>query len=157
MADADDNELTDAEAAGFGDQPEGETPTGYVANFEGDEIDGKRYKLGERIASDVDSGTIAYLVQNGRITPTTDGFTEPSGGDPITHGDGGEKTPNPDDANRFAAYDLNEDTRAAAQALFDENTVVELKAIAEDEKVELEGDDNKADIAAKIALKRAAE
>jgi hypothetical protein len=43
----------------------------YFANFEGDEIDGVRYKIGEEITSK-DVGVLAYLVSNGRITERAD-------------------------------------------------------------------------------------
>lgn len=45
----------------------------YVANFEGDEIDGKRYAYGDEIDESVDAGTIRYLVENGRLTELSEG------------------------------------------------------------------------------------
>lgn len=65
----------------------------YIANFEGDEIDGRRYAYGEEIDERLDAGTANYLVQNGRLT-------ELSEGDPLVpaldagssiHGDQGRK------------------------------------------------------------------
>lgn len=47
--------------------------TEYYAQFDGDEVDGKVYKLGEKLKSSVDVGTITYLVGMGRI-----GSTRPS-------------------------------------------------------------------------------
>lgn len=44
--------------------------TTYFANFDGDDINGKRYALGEEIADDVDAGTLAFLANTGRITTT---------------------------------------------------------------------------------------
>lgn len=44
------------------------TGMSYVSNFEGEEINGRRYALGEGIDESVDAGTIRYLVSNGRIT-----------------------------------------------------------------------------------------
>lgn len=43
------------------------------AQFDGDEFDGRRYALGEEIASDMGSGTIEYLKVTGRI-----GFAKPA-------------------------------------------------------------------------------
>jgi hypothetical protein len=44
--------------------------TTYFANFDGDEINGRRYGLGDPIDDDVDTGTLVYLAQTGRITAT---------------------------------------------------------------------------------------
>jgi hypothetical protein len=45
----------------------------YVANFEGDEIDGKRYAYGDEIDESVDAGTVRYLYENGRLTELSEG------------------------------------------------------------------------------------
>lgn len=146
MAD-DDKELTAAEEANFGGQPKGEEPSGYIANFNGDEIDGVTYQMGDRIADNVDQGTIAYLVQNGRITPTTPGAAgSPSGAE------GATGIPQPEKAN---APTLTAEQQADADKLKDDNTRDQLLAIAKDEDVAVETDDNKADLAAKIVAKRA--
>lgn len=42
----------------------------YYAQFDGDEVDGKVYKLGEPLKDSVDAGTITYLVGMGRIGST---------------------------------------------------------------------------------------
>jgi hypothetical protein len=42
----------------------------YFAQFDGDEINGKRYGIGEEIADSVDAGTLAFLVAGGRIAST---------------------------------------------------------------------------------------
>jgi hypothetical protein len=44
--------------------------TEYFANFEGDEINGKFYALGDTIADDVDVGTLGFLESTGRIGAT---------------------------------------------------------------------------------------
>lgn len=44
------------------------TGKSYVSNFEGEEVDGRRYALGEGIDAGVDGGTIKYLTSTGRIT-----------------------------------------------------------------------------------------
>lgn len=144
MADEKD-ELTDAEKDNFGGQPEGSEPTGYVANFDGDEIDGKRYKLGERIAADVDAGTIAYLVQNGRITPTTEGFSSPSGGEDSSIPSASEEPT------------LTAEQQAEADELVASSSKDDLLGTAEAEGVEgVTKDNNKSEIAAKIVAARSA-
>lgn len=48
--------------------------------FDGEEINGVRYKLGDPIERDVDAGTVRYLLQAGRISdtpPNTDGVLIP--------------------------------------------------------------------------------
>ena len=86
-----DNEQSETEALNEAGPGVATEPSGYVANFEGDEIDGVTYSLGDRIADGLDPGTIAYLVKNGRITPVTDAVEDsPSGGDSPIHG---EKAP----------------------------------------------------------------
>jgi hypothetical protein len=144
--------LSEAERDNFGGQPEGETPSGYIANFEGDEIDGRRYKLGERIADTVDAGTIAYLVQNGRITPTTEGAAgSPSGSEGGT-APGGE----PSSDTTGEGPTLTDEQQAEADKLVDGNTKDDLLALAEAEGVEgVTADNNKAEIAAKIVAARA--
>ena len=110
--------------------------SGYVANFDGDEIDGKRYALGEKIADSVDPGTLAYLVQNGRITPFAEGTPgEPSGGDDPTHGLGGGSTDE-------------------AATLEDGNSKAALLKLAADENVDVSDSATKAEIAAAIVAKR---
>jgi hypothetical protein len=150
---ADDNDvkqLPDAPAGGTS-PGEGQTATGYVANFDGDEIDGKRYALGERIADTVDAGTIAYLVQNGRITGTAEGGADtPSGGTEEatrpTGGDGKDEGPT-----------LTAEQQADADKLVADNTKEQLLAIAEDGGVEgVTADNNKAEIAAKIIAAQSA-
>lgn len=139
------DELTDAERDNFGAQPEGEEPSGYVANFEGDEINGKRYKLGEKIASDVDPGTIAYLVQNGRITPFTgDSAQSPSGGE------GGTGIPQPEGDSD--APTLTAEQQAEADQLVKDNNAEELAALADDAGVSKSG--TKAEVAARIVAAR---
>ena len=44
--------------------------TKYFANFDGDDLNGHVYKLGEEIKDDVDGGTLNYLLQTGRISST---------------------------------------------------------------------------------------
>ena len=41
--------------------------TDYFAQFEGLEVDGKRYALGDQISAKVDAGTLAYLSSVGQI------------------------------------------------------------------------------------------
>lgn len=134
---ADDTLPGDAE--NFSAQPEGEAALGYVANFSGDEIEGKVYQMGDKIASGLDAGTIRYLVENGRITPTTpDSAGSPSGGTGATgipNGDGGSGN-------------------SEADALVKDNTADELRTMAADEGVELAAGDTKAEIAAKILAAR---
>lgn len=147
MADEDDKvELTEAEKDNFGGQPEGETPSGYIANFDGDEVDGRIYKLGERIADNVDPGTIAFLVQNGRITPTTEGAAgSPSGGT-----GGGTGIPQPEGAAGETPT-LTDGQQAEADKLVSDNSKADLLAMAKDKGVEgVTEDNNKAEIAAKI-------
>jgi hypothetical protein len=133
-------DLTAADEGRFSAQPTAETPTGYIANFSGDEINGRVYKVGDRIADDVDAGTLAFLVQNGRITPTTaDAAGSPAGGE------GGTGTPDANDA----------ETDPAVTELVDGNTKEALLKIAEDEKVEgVTADNNKTEIATKIVEAR---
>jgi hypothetical protein len=38
--------------------------------FDGEEIDGKRYKLGEAVSRDLDAGTVRYLIDTGRLSDT---------------------------------------------------------------------------------------
>jgi len=48
--------------------------------FDGEEINGVRYKLGDAIERDVDAGTVRYLLQTGRLSdtpPNTDGVLLP--------------------------------------------------------------------------------
>jgi hypothetical protein len=57
----------------------------YIANFEGDEIDGVIYSLGDEIPKPgkpmPDPGTLRYLVQIGRITEKAEGDSDaPAGG-----------------------------------------------------------------------------
>jgi hypothetical protein len=70
-----------ADDANFGNAETIPSNPVYIANFEGDEIDGKRYSLGEAIDSKVDAGTIRFLVQNGRISEqeATDSGASPLG------------------------------------------------------------------------------
>lgn len=139
--------------AGFGNTTAtaSDAPMTYKANFDGDEIDGKRYALGDTIDAKVDAGTIAFLVQNGRITPNSPSDDSTSGGE-------GGKAPagNDQDSGKdpFEGYDLGEDERAEASQLVKDNQAPALRQIAEDEEVELESDDNKADVAAKIVIAR---
>ena len=144
--------LTSADEGRFSAQPIADEPTGYIANFSGDEVNGKVYEMGERLADDVDAGTIAYLVQNGRFTPTTaDAAGTPAGGE------GGTGAP---DAPTNATDDtptLTAEQQAEADKLVNDNTKDELLKLAEDEKVEgVTADNNKAEIAAKIVAARAA-
>lgn len=53
----------------------------YYAQFDGDEVDHKFYKLGEPIADSVDAGTIAFLVSQGRIGATPPGQASKDAGD----------------------------------------------------------------------------
>ncbi len=46
----------------------------HYALFDGDEVDGKRYALGDEIDASVDAGTLAYLIGIGRV-----GATPPAG------------------------------------------------------------------------------
>jgi len=148
---ADDTDEAKAEAIDEQGPGVAETPTGYVANFEGDEIDGKRYSLGERIADSVDAGTIAYLVQNGRITAVTDGFNSPSGGDSITH------SGSPGAPAEGKGPTLTDEQQAEADKLVNSNNKDELLALAKDEGVEgVTDDNNKSEIAAKIVAARSA-
>jgi hypothetical protein len=160
MADDEKDELTPAEEANFGGQPQGEEPTGYIANFDGDEVDGKRYKMGDRLADDVDAGTIAYLVQNGRFTPTTAGAAgSPSGGDSSdpaipTGEDPGHKSDSPEKSD---APELNADEQAEADALVNSSSKDDLLGTAKAEGIEgVTADNNKAEIAAKIIAARRA-
>jgi hypothetical protein len=142
-------ELTDAESDNFGAQPATE-PAGYVANFDGDTIDGRTYKLGEKIDGSVDAGTIAYLVQNGRITGySEDSAASPSGGEP-----GGTGIPQPEGDGPT----LSAEQQADADKLVADNSKAELLKIAEDEGVEdVTDDNNKSEIAAKIVAGRTSE
>jgi hypothetical protein len=141
MADETDNAAADDAHENMSAQPATEAgaagASGYVANFDGDEIDGKRYSLGEKIDDNVDPATIAFLVQNGRITPYAPGIDgEPSGGESPIHGPG------------------TGEGNADADALAGDNTKAELLKLAEDEKVDVPADATKAEIAAAIVAKR---
>lgn len=140
---ADDKDLSDE----FGGQPETDAgaagAAGYVANFEGDEIDGKRYKLGEKIADGIDPGTIAYLVQNGRITAAASVDTmEPSGGDSNTLA-GSPGSPPTDIANALSA-----DEKARVDELVEQNSGDALAELAEEAGVSKSG--TKAEVAERI-------
>lgn len=125
-----------------------EEPSGYIANFDGDEIDGKRYALGDRIDSNVDAGTIAFLVTQGRITPTTEGMAgTPSGGT--------DEATRPAGAKAEEGPTLTAAQQAEADQLVNDNTKDELLAMA-DGVEGVTGDNNKAEIAAKIVANRAA-
>jgi len=64
--------LSDADRARFGGSLDTETAEPkYIANFDGDEINGKTYKVGEEIDSSVDEATLLYLTQLGRIRANT--------------------------------------------------------------------------------------
>lgn len=150
---ADETELTADEQDNFGAQPETDAgaagAAGYVANFEGDVINGVRYKMGDRIADDVDPGTIAYLVQNGRISGFADGDSNPQ----PSLGDSSDPAIPNATADVFAS--LTADQKAEAETLKADNTADQLRAIAKDEGVAVETDDNKTDLAAKIVAARA--
>ncbi|MBA2720090.1 MAG: hypothetical protein H0U52_12770 [Chloroflexi bacterium] len=134
--------------AGFGNTQATATdaPMTYKANFEGDEIDGKRYGLGDTIAESVDAGTIAFLVQNGRITPNSPADDSTSGGE-------GGPAPKPP-ADQADDFDLDADETAEVEQLKADNTAEQLRAIAEAEGTDVEGDDNKTDLASKIVAGR---
>jgi len=53
----------------------------YYAQFDGDEVDGKIYRLGEPLKDSVDAGTIAYLVGMGRIGSTPPAEANKDAGD----------------------------------------------------------------------------
>lgn len=151
---ADDNKLDGPDAARFGNSLTAETDTAvdYVANFEGDEIDGTTYNLGDKIKRGIDAGTLAYLVQNGRITPTTpDSANAPAGGEPADMGDGkGAPSTRP-------AIDpaLDGTEQGGADTLVADNSKSDLLALAKAEGVDgVSGDDNKAEIAARIVASR---
>lgn len=144
-----DNEQSETEALNEAGPGVATEPSGYVANFEGDEIDGVTYSLGDRIADGLDPGTIAYLVKNGRITPVTDAVAEsPSGGESPIHGG---KAPAGDSGPK-----LTDEQQAEADKLANKSKD-ELLAIAKDEGVDgVTEDNNKAEIAAKIVAARSA-
>lgn len=155
--------VTDEALSNFGNAPAGDglaPREKYIANFEGDEIAGKRYGLGEEIADDVDAGTIAYLVQIGRITPksaTDSDATSLGEGANDTTGTGANvKTPAPAAEDPFASYDLTDEEKAEAEQLKADNNAEQLREEAANAGVELESDDNKSDMAAKIVISRRA-
>jgi hypothetical protein len=47
--------------------------TPLYAQFDGDDVDGKRYELGEELSTDTDPGTVAYLTTNGRFAAVKPG------------------------------------------------------------------------------------
>lgn len=53
------------------------------AQFDGDEVEGKRYAIGDELASDTDAGTVAYLTGTGRFsaTPPDQASPIPAGAD----------------------------------------------------------------------------
>jgi hypothetical protein len=154
MADEQDPpEAGDEALENFGNDPIGAPSRDvYYANFNGDEINGRTYQLGERIADDVDAGTLAYLVQNGRITPASneDGEGIAGGGEEAGGGEDGAGS----GSDPFSAYDLDANERAEAEQLKADNDAASLRKLAADEDVELESDDNKSDVAAKIMIAR---
>lgn len=109
---ADETNSTGATDANFANAETIPANAKYIANFDGDEVNGKRYALGDELAADVDAGTIRYLVQNGR-------FTEKSVDDSnatATGGTGGTGIPTPADtggdfdAGAFVNRNLDEIT-----------------------------------------------
>lgn len=154
MTDDDKNENeTAAEEAeisqNFGNQRATDAPTKYVANFTGDEVDGHRYELGEELKDNVDAGTIAYLVQNGRFTPKSPGDSnEPAGGTE-------EAIPGnaKDEGGAAEEVTLTEAEQTEADALVADNSKDDLLALA-DGVAGVTKDNNKAEIAAKLVASR---
>lgn len=121
----------------------------YIANFNGDEINGVTYQEGDEIASDVDAGTIRYLVQIGRIT-------EKSAEDSnlTSTGETGRNAMDPRGSTSTADPVLSADETAERDRLVSGNNKDELLALAEG--TDATDDNNKAEIATKIVLSRRA-
>lgn len=125
----------------------------YVANFEGDEINGKRYSVGDEIADDVDGGTIAYLVGIGRITHTTTADSK----QPAVGGEPDALTPQSTDP-LDGAHLTEEETAARDKLVEDEGANLDkLREIAANEGVEgVTADQDAAGVATLIIIKRRA-
>jgi hypothetical protein len=138
--------LNNADANNFGNDlaaKEG-APGGYIANFNGDEIDGKTYKLGDKIDDSVDAGTLAYLQQIGRITAVGEGGEAPSGGE------GGTGVPT-GQQNGNANVELSDAEQAEADQLVADNSAEQLRdMIPEGQSTS----GTKADLAARIVAGR---
>jgi len=61
----------------------GDAPTPLYAQFDGDDVDGKRYKLGEPLADSADAGTRLYPTTTGRFggSRPANAFTPPVASD----------------------------------------------------------------------------
>lgn len=142
---ADENTLAPEDAARFSNAAAAtQADAKYVANFNGDEIDGKTYQMGDPIAPSLDAGTAAYLTQIGRITAVSpDAVGVPSGGS----NDG--LTPPP----RAGAPDSRAAASPADQLVAD-NSKGDLLKMAEAEGADVSDSDSKATIAAAIVAKR---
>lgn len=153
-------EATAEELQNFGNAPgPGDPPREkYIANFDGDEIAGTTYALGEEIDSSVDAGTLAYLVQIGRITPKSaeDSDATSLGGsaNDLTGTGGNGKAAGSEGADD---PQLTADETAEVTKLVDGNSKADLLTLAESEGVEgVTEDNNKTEIATKIIVARRA-
>lgn len=144
---ADEKNLAADDAANFGNSltAESDVPVNYVANFEGDEIDGTTYAMGDKITG-LDAGTAAYLVQNGRITPTSDD----SAGTPAG-GSGGDGITPPGASAGDQEVTLSDTEQAEADTLVADNSAADLQAMLPEGSSK---SGSKADLAARIIAGR---
>lgn len=121
---------TASKGAGDNRQPNS-AATKFYANFDGDEVNGRRYALGEALADDVDPGTAAYLVSNGRFTASTAEASDAT----ATGGKGPALTPTPDP---LEGVTLTDDEIAARDRLVadEDGNLDKLREIATNEGVE---------------------
>lgn len=119
--------------------------------FDGDEIEGKRYGLGETVTG-LDAPTAEYLVRNGRIAEVESEASANDGSDA-----GGDLTASEQAAaDDFAAGRIPDDL-LNPDATGDDKLISrkDLDAIAKDETVETSSSMDKADVARAIMAKRA--